>query len=171
MASYPPIQVVDENDQPSGEASMHEAYEEGLIHRIVFVIVEDTDGRILLQKRGPNVATSPNKWDISVGGHVDAGETYEAAALRELREELGYDKPVELQPLTKFYQDNVLDKWRLKRFNMAFRAVVSSDEKFNPEPEEVSELKWLDVPAIKDLISHNPEQVANGLEACVKQYY
>ena len=33
----------------------------------------------------------PGKWDTSVGGHVDAGESYDAAALREMREELGID--------------------------------------------------------------------------------
>jgi isopentenyldiphosphate isomerase len=34
--------------------------------------------------------TSPGLWDSSASGHLDAGEDYDAAAVRELGEELGW---------------------------------------------------------------------------------
>jgi 8-oxo-dGTP pyrophosphatase MutT (NUDIX family) len=38
----------------------------------------------------------PGKWDTAVGGHLDAGESFESAALRELAEELGITDKVTL---------------------------------------------------------------------------
>ena len=35
----------------------------------------------------------PGVWDSSAAGHVDAGEDYDEAALRELEEELGVQRP------------------------------------------------------------------------------
>lgn len=60
-----------------------------LLHRAVHVIVTDGAGRIYLQKRSLAKDIQPGKWDTSVGGHVDAGEDFEAGARREMREELG----------------------------------------------------------------------------------
>ena len=169
--TYPPIQIVNEKDEPAGEAAMYDAYDQGLIYRIVYVVVEDEAGRILLQKRSQKVATSPNCWDISVGGHVDAGEPYEAAAERELREELGFTEPVKLQTLSKFYEESEVNNWLLKRFNTVFKVVLKADAKFNPHPDEVSEVKWLDVDSIKRLIAEHPDQVASGLVTCIQQYF
>lgn len=60
-----------------------------LHHASHVVVIHPLDGRILLQKRSFSKDVQPGKWDTAVGGHVDAGEDYLAAALRELREELG----------------------------------------------------------------------------------
>ncbi len=60
-----------------------------LLHRSVHVIVFHSDGRILLQKRKWTKDIQPGKWDTAVGGHLDPGETFEVAARREMREELG----------------------------------------------------------------------------------
>jgi isopentenyldiphosphate isomerase len=59
------------------------------LHRVVHVLVFDTRDRLLLQKRSLNKQVAPGKWDTSVGGHVDCGESLMDAAMREMKEELG----------------------------------------------------------------------------------
>lgn len=60
-----------------------------LRHRAVHVFVRNQKGEIFLQKRSMTKSIQPGKWDTSVGGHLQVGESYEAAAARELEEELG----------------------------------------------------------------------------------
>jgi isopentenyldiphosphate isomerase len=60
-----------------------------LIHKVIHLIVADEEGRLLLQKRSMNRDVAPGRWDTSVGGHVNAGETIEEALRREMAEELG----------------------------------------------------------------------------------
>ena len=86
--------VVNERDEPVGRATRREVHARGLRHRAVHVLVDDGAGRIFLQKRSMKKDTSPGRWDSSSSGHVDAGEDYDAAAMRELGEELGLH-PVE----------------------------------------------------------------------------
>jgi isopentenyldiphosphate isomerase len=59
------------------------------IHKVVHVLVFNSRGELLLQKRSMNKTVAPGKWDTSVGGHVNAGETLEEALHREMEEELG----------------------------------------------------------------------------------
>ncbi len=60
-----------------------------LIHRVVHVLVFTKKGGLLLQKRSMNKDVAPGKWDTSVGGHVNSGETLTQAMEREMDEELG----------------------------------------------------------------------------------
>ena len=46
------------------------------------------DGRVLLGLRAPHRRNRPSCWD-TIGGHVEQGESAEAALVRELREEIG----------------------------------------------------------------------------------
>lgn len=45
-------------------------------------------GKLLLGKRSPTKKEWPNAWDVP-GGHVEDGESFEAALLREIMEEVG----------------------------------------------------------------------------------
>ncbi len=60
-----------------------------LMHRVVHVLVFNGNRELLLQKRSMNKDVAPGKWDTSVGGHVDRGETILKAVRREMEEELG----------------------------------------------------------------------------------
>jgi len=82
--------VVDEDDNVIGQASREECHENGLTHRSTSVWVFNSKGGLLLQKRSKNV-TRPGKLTISACGHVNSGESYDDAARRELKEELGID--------------------------------------------------------------------------------
>lgn len=88
--------VVDETDTVIGSLPRDEVHAKDLRHRAVHVMIFNTAGEILLQKRSIWKDRNPGLWDSATAGHVDAGETYEQAARRELTEEIG----VEVDALT-----------------------------------------------------------------------
>ena len=90
------VDVVDEDDRVIGIVSRARMRAERLPHRGVFVVVRRSDGRILVHRRSADKDIWPSAWDIAVGGVVTAGEAWDAAAERELAEEVG----IEGAPLT-----------------------------------------------------------------------
>jgi len=62
-----------------------------LLHPVVHLHIINDRGEIFLQKRSAAKDIQPGKWDTSVGGHVDPGETVEEALKREAAEEAGMD--------------------------------------------------------------------------------
>jgi len=159
---YPPIQVVNQADEPVRGAPLKEIYEQSLPHRIVYIACEDPGGKILLQKRGPNMATYANCWDISAAGHVDEGETYLVAARREVREELGL-AGFELREIDSYYDEIKPDGLLLKRFCKVYKIAVPGNVTLKPDPEEVVETCWLSFQEAEDLLAGHPDQIAAGL--------
>jgi 16S rRNA (adenine1518-N6/adenine1519-N6)-dimethyltransferase len=66
-----------------------------LFHRAVHILLFNQAGELFLQKRSHLKDRHPDVWDSSAAGHVDAGEEYDAAADRELKEELGVEAVLE----------------------------------------------------------------------------
>lgn len=81
--------VVDERDQVVGREFRREIHRRGLRHRAIHIFWLRDDGRLCLQRRSFAKDNCPGLLSSSCAGHVDAGEGYLAAAVRELREELG----------------------------------------------------------------------------------
>ncbi len=82
--------VVDAGDRVIGRAPRAEVHRLGLLHRAVHVLVFNRAGEVFLQKRSMAKDTWPGAWDSSASGHLDRGEDYDACALRELEEEIGW---------------------------------------------------------------------------------
>ncbi len=79
-----------------------------LWHRAVFIAVRSHSGELLVHRRAETKDVWPGWWDVAVGGVANPGETWEAAAVRELAEELGISG-VELKPLgTGAYRDGAV---------------------------------------------------------------
>jgi 16S rRNA (adenine1518-N6/adenine1519-N6)-dimethyltransferase len=87
--------VVDAQDRVIGAQSRDHVHVNNLPHRAIHVLVFNQRGEIFLQRRSIWKDRRPGRWDSSVSGHVDAGESYEEAAHRELREEIGIECPLE----------------------------------------------------------------------------
>jgi 16S rRNA (adenine1518-N6/adenine1519-N6)-dimethyltransferase len=87
--------VVDAEDRVIGQASRHEVHRQKLLHRAVHVLVFNSRGEVFLQRRSKWKDTHPLRWDSSAAGHVNAGQTYDETAPREIEEELGVSAPVE----------------------------------------------------------------------------
>ncbi len=90
--------VVDADDCVVGQATRAEVHRRKLLHRAVHIFVFDAQGRLYLQKRSILKDTCPGLYTTSCAGHVDSGESYDTAAVRELDEELGIRLPAGTAP-------------------------------------------------------------------------
>ena len=82
--------IVDDEGHVVGAATRGECHNGSrLLHPVVHLHVFNSRGEVYLQKRPAWKDIQPGKWDTSVGGHMDYGETPEQALAREVREELG----------------------------------------------------------------------------------
>lgn len=100
------LDVVDAEDRVTGTARRGEVYARGLRHRCVFVRARDAAGRTFVHRRTATKLLYPSRYDLFVGGVVGAGESYDAAALREAEEELGVSGLPAPTPLLSFlYED------------------------------------------------------------------
>lgn len=83
------VDVIDDQDEVIGQATRAECHAQLLRHRVIQVFVFNPEGKIFVQKRTMTKAVFPGLYEASVSGHVQAGEAYKQAAVRELAEELG----------------------------------------------------------------------------------
>ncbi len=158
------IVFVDENDVEIGSGTKKEAAEKGIIHRVVRIFIINSNGEILLQRRASHSGmTGAGKWDQSVGGHVDAGESYDEAAYREMKEEIGIEG-IELREVKKYFSEGG-DPPSRKRFNMLYIGVY--DEEVTPNPEEISEVKWISPADLEAWIQRSPDDFTIG---CINAY-
>ncbi len=139
------LDLVDENDNVIGKASKDDIYKKSLRHRIVHVMIFNDKGEMALQLRSNEVSFCPNHWSTTVGGHVQSGESYEEAALREYAEELGAKSA--LEPVGK---DVYVAKGTPKKFLMTFKTNFNGP--FNPDPKAVSRVDFFTMGRIMKMI-------------------
>lgn len=131
------LAIVDERDQVIGSKTRREVHLEGLRHRAVHILVFDHSGHVCLQKRSQNKDINPGAWDTSAAGHVDFGESYESAAVRELREELGISS---IEPLISIGR---LDACEQTGWEFVQVFAIKAKRDLSPAPEEIEMLQWV----------------------------
>jgi len=82
-----PVSVFDAEGRAVGALPREEAKRSRLAVGAVNVLLVNARGEVLLQRR-PEDKENGGRWDKTVGGHVDAGESFDEAAVREAGEEL-----------------------------------------------------------------------------------
>jgi len=142
--------VVDARDRVIGQATRGEVHARGLLHRAAHVFVFNSQGQLLLQQRSATKDSYPLCWTSSCSGHLDSGETYQAAAVRELREEIGLEAYVEF--LVKFPAGSETSN----EHTSLFRAIC--DKEPSPDPTEVADLQWGTVEEWQRELVNDPER-------------
>lgn len=99
------VAIVDEGNHLIGSAPRSEMRAKGLPHRAAYILVFNSRGQLYVQKRTPTKDIYPGYYDVTAGGVVAAGESYEESAGRELEEELGV-RDVSLMHLFDFFHQD-----------------------------------------------------------------
>ncbi|MBZ9750401.1 NUDIX domain-containing protein [Deinococcus sp. HMF7604] len=85
------LDLVNERDEVVGTVTREDAWARRLPVRVVNAFLINARGQLWIPRRTQTKRTFPGCLDMSVGGHVERGESYEAAFLRETQEELNLD--------------------------------------------------------------------------------
>ncbi|KHD90205.1 isopentenyl-diphosphate delta-isomerase [candidate division TM6 bacterium Zodletone_IIa] len=145
--------LVDEFDTPVGVMEKMEAHRKALLHRAFSVFIFSRKGDMLLQRRALSKYHSGGLWTNACCSHPRPDEDTCEAAKRHLSEELGFAVPLKKifdftyrsefdNGLTEYEFDHVYAGWY--------------DQGIYPNPEEVSEYRWLSLEAIQAELAEFP---------------
>ncbi len=154
--------VVDLDDQVLRTAPRREVHGNNLRHRAVHIFIFNRAGELLLQKRSRLKDRHPLVWDSSAAGHVDAGESYDATARRELAEELGIE--TELTPIVKIPASERTGE----EFIWLYQG--ESDGPFRPATAEIEWVGFFPTGIITAWMEARPEEFAPGFIECWKAW-
>lgn len=156
--------VVDANDEVTGTATRSEVHAQKLIHRAVHVFVINKRGDLLLQKRSLLKDMCPGLWDSSVSGHLDSGEDYATAAVRELQEEMGIVADVPPEEIARITPgpETGWEHVRLYR--------IRHDGNLRFPSAEIEAVMWFPLAEITAWVKSNPLDFAPGFLECWEKF-
>ncbi len=160
------LDIVDENDNVVGKKNRSEVYAENLSNfRVVNAFILNSQGEIWLPRRSSHKRIFPLCLDMSVGGHVVSGESYEDALRREVLEEINVDidkVPYRFLGHLTPKKDGVSANMKVYEMKM--------DEAPNYNKNDFIEYFWLTPEAFFDKLAQG-EKTKEDLPKLIKRFY
>ncbi|GAA4975537.1 NUDIX hydrolase [Algibacter aquimarinus] len=168
------IDIANKDGKLTGESELKSViHEKGYYHHTAHIWFYTSNGEVLLSQRSANKLICPLIWDVSVAGHIDAGETVEHAAIRETKEEIGLSiSENDLHKIGVFkcfqsYKSGIKDNEFHNTFIVKLQVPISQ---LTPQPEEVEALKLVSLQKFESLIN-NIKNNGNHFVPSNKSYY
>ena len=147
---------MDAEDREVGTMGKLAAHENGgARHRAFSVFVADGSGRWLLQRRAGGKYHFPGLWTNACCSHPRPGEETAAAAHRRLREELGFDCPLEERFRFEYRAASEAEGLTEHELDHVFTGVYGGEVR--PDPAEVGEVRWADPGELEREVRERPE--------------
>jgi isopentenyldiphosphate isomerase len=148
------IDILTPEGKSTGKTALKsEAHKNGWFHATAHIWFFTSDKRILLQKRALTKKVFPGIWDISVAGHIGAGEGILDGAKREVFEEIGLileDKDF-IKIGTRIHQVNHENGIQDNEHHHVFIAELKTPiSELTMQPEEVAGLELWDLKVLKE---------------------
>ena len=147
--------LVDEDDRVVGTGEKLKTHRSGALHRAFSVIVWNSAGELLLQQRSAGKYHSGSLWTNACCGHPGPDEDVAAAANTRLRQEMGFECP--LEPLGRIrYRaelDNGLTEHELVH---VFRGIY--DGPVVPNPQEADDYRWTTLEDVQSDMAAHPQR-------------
>ena len=148
------IDILTPEGKSTGKTALKsEAHKNGWFHATAHIWFFTSDEKILLQKRALTKKVFPGIWDISVAGHIGAGEEVLEGAKREVFEEIGLileDKDF-IKIGTRIHQVNHENGIQDNEHHHVFIAELKTPiSELTMQPEEVAGLELWDLKVLKE---------------------
>jgi isopentenyl-diphosphate Delta-isomerase len=147
--------LVDEQDNVVGTMEKIEAHRRGVLHRAFSILIFNSKGELLLQKRSKEKYHSGGLWTNACCSHPVVEESIRDTARKRLLHEMGID----LQPefAYKFIYQTKLDKELTEHeLDYVFIGMFNGTPSINKQ--EVEDWKFMSIELIQDDIKTNPEK-------------
>jgi len=147
--------LVDENDNEIGVMEKLEVHQRGKLHRAFSILVFNSSGELMLQKRARTKYHSGGLWTNTCCSHPKPGEKIQDAVRRQLRHEMG----IEVDPkfFFKFRYRTALDNNLIENeFDHVFTGMYDGVPKLNRT--EAEDWKFEGIPKLKQWMKKNPDQ-------------
>ncbi|WP_148613445.1 isopentenyl-diphosphate Delta-isomerase [Nocardioides rubriscoriae] len=150
------VVLLDDAGQPIGtapRATVHST--ETPLHLAFSCHLRDAAGRTLVSRRALSKRTWPGVWTNSFCGHPRPDESFEDAVRRHARHELGLEV-TDLRPLLPDFRYRAVDAAGIVENEVCpvFTAVAAGEPL--PNPDEVAELRWVDVADVLAVVERAP---------------
>ncbi|MEO5789774.1 NUDIX domain-containing protein [Gelidibacter sp.] len=153
------IDIINADGSATGKSCLKsEIHSKGYYHNTAHVWFYNANAKILLAQRAASKTIYPLLWDVSVAGHVDAGENIKHAAIRETREEIGIEIPesnlekIGVYDCFQSYANDIKDN----EFHHTFIAKIDYTlEDFILDKEEVAQVKFVSIPEFRELLENS----------------
>lgn len=145
--------LVDTNDQPVGVMEKLEAHRQGALHRAFSIMIFNSRGEVLLQKRAQGKYHSGGLWTNACCSHPNPGDDLETALQRKLKFEMGLD----LLPFFSFkfiYRADVGNGLTEHEYDHVY--VGTSDDTPVINTHEVEDWKFMDPTALFEDVANRP---------------
>jgi isopentenyl-diphosphate Delta-isomerase len=142
--------LVDQQDNPIGLMGKQEAHITGSLHRAFSIFVFNNKNELLIHRRSLNKYHSPGLWTNTCCSHPRANETCEEAAIRRLKEEMGFQCSL-LRAFRFTYKAELENGLIEHEIDHVFTGTFNGEPDINPE--EADAWKYEDVNfLLKDMI-------------------
>ncbi|WP_418638800.1 NUDIX hydrolase [Winogradskyella sp.] len=158
------LDIVDKKGRPTGKTALKsEVHKKGWLHNTIHVWFYTLEGEILLQQRSHKKLICPLLWDVSVAGHVDAGEAIEEAAVRETKEEIGLNIHAnDLRRIATHFHEGSYNNGAIQdnEFHHIFISELKVPLKsLAPQPNEVEALKLVSLDVFSELVFNSSKNM------------
>ena len=153
------IDIVNKDGRKTGQSELKSIiHTKGYYHNTAHVWFYTKSGEILLAQRAASKSICPLLWDVSVAGHVDAGEDIKQAAIRETQEEIGvlisahFFEKIGVFPCFQSYDNGIIDNEFHHTYIAELRIGLSL---LTPQESEVEALKLVTIKEFENLLEES----------------
>ena len=164
------FETFDADGRALGLVPRNEVHRRGLWHRASNVFLFDSRGALYLQRRAARKDVWPNAWDLSVGEHLQPGESFDEAAHRGLAEELAV-RGVALTPLGDVVRGCIeIPELGIRDFEMqqSFRGVY--DGLIVADPAEAADVRQMSIDALAAAVAAKPDDFTPWLRSRMRAF-